>query len=273
MPRKNPTKATAFFSSPFFIRFFAFCRIFIEIMSVRSVLVAVYTAYLSERDTHAVAGALRRLDEFLDRSDEKAARETLRNLLTTIDVDLPEDVCASVDGLLMQERKSTTVLPWQTLPFAMTSSHVALWRGDITLLQIDAIVNAANSQMLGCFKPGHKCIDNVIQDKAGPRLRMECRQIMQAQGHLEPTGQAKITHAYCLPCKHVIHTVGPICEDHVEKPRELASSYVSCLDLARSHGLRSIAFCCISTGVFGVRFRWVIRCFCLGVLIALLVSC
>ncbi len=131
--------------------------------------------------------------------------------------------------------------------------RLRLWRGDITTLSADAIVNAANSQMLGCWVPGHHCIDNAIHTFSGVQLRIECARIMEGQGHEEPTGAAKITPAYNLPSKHVIHTVGPIANGrptnlHCE---QLASCYRSCLDLATGNGLRSIAFCCISTGVFG----------------------
>ena len=131
--------------------------------------------------------------------------------------------------------------------------RLRLWRGDITTLAADAIVNAANSQMLGCWVPGHHCIDNAIHTFAGVQLRAECARIMETQGHEEPTGAAKITSAYNLPSRHVVHTVGPIANGHpTDLHREqLASCYRSCLDLAAENGLRSIAFCCISTGVFG----------------------
>ena len=131
--------------------------------------------------------------------------------------------------------------------------RLRLWRGDITTLAVDAIVNAANSQMLGCWVPGHHCIDNAIHTFAGVQLRIECARIMEEQGHEEPTGAAKITPAYNLPAKHVIHTVGPIangCPTDLHR-EQLASCYTSCLDLAAENGLRSIAFCCISTGAFG----------------------
>ena len=136
---------------------------------------------------------------------------------------------------------------------AQADGRMRLWRGDITTLSVDAIVNAANSQMLGCWAPGHHCIDNAIHSFAGVQLRAECARIMEAQGHEEPTGTAKITDAYNLPASHVIHTVGPIANGHpTDLHREqLASCYSSCLDLAASEGLRSIAFCCISTGIFG----------------------
>lgn len=130
---------------------------------------------------------------------------------------------------------------------------IQLWKGDITRLKVDAVVNAANSQMLGCFVPLHSCIDNAIHSAAGIQLRYACNEMMQAQGHAEPTGQAKITPGFNLPAHYVIHTVGPIISDGIptkEQERQLASCYRSCLRIAEEHGLKSIAFCCISTGVF-----------------------
>lgn len=131
--------------------------------------------------------------------------------------------------------------------------NIYLWQGDITTLKCDAIVNAANSGMTGCYHPCHNCIDNCIHTFAGVRLRLKCAEIMDLQGHEEPTGKAKITPAYNLPCKYVIHTVGPIVQGRLtEKHRELLKScYESCLELAVMKGIKSIAFCCISTGVFG----------------------
>ena len=107
--------------------------------------------------------------------------------------------------------------------------------------------------MTGCWQPCHSCIDNCIHTFAGVRLRYECGQIMQAQGHEEPTGKAKITPAYNLPCNYVIHTVGPIVQGQLtdEHCRLLESSYKSCLEIAVQNNVKSIAFCCISTGVFG----------------------
>lgn len=130
---------------------------------------------------------------------------------------------------------------------------VYLWKGDITTLSCGAIVNAANSGMTGCWQPCHSCIDNCIHTFAGVRLRYKCGQLMRAQGHEEPTGKAKITPAYNLPCGYVIHTVGPIVQGGLtgEHCRLLESSYRSCLELAVQNGVKSIAFCCISTGVFG----------------------
>lgn len=131
--------------------------------------------------------------------------------------------------------------------------NIYLWRGDITRLAADAIVNAANSEMLGCFHPCHNCIDNCIHTYTGVQLREECSHLMAEQGHKEPTGQAKITRGYNLPAKHIIHTVGPIVSGRLKKPQEyeLADCYRSCLTLTAENSLDSIAFCCISTGVFG----------------------
>ena len=130
---------------------------------------------------------------------------------------------------------------------------IYLWKGDITTLKCGAIVNAANSGMTGCYHPCHNCIDNCIHTYAGVRLRLKCAEIMKTQGHEEPTGTAKITPAYDLPCDNVIHTVGPIVQGRLTEKhcKLLKSCYDSCLELAVQSGVKSIAFCCISTGVFG----------------------
>ena len=129
---------------------------------------------------------------------------------------------------------------------------IYLWQGDITTLRCDAIVNAANSGMTGCYQPCHNCIDNCIHTYAGIQLRNVCADIMEMQGQEEPTGQAKITQAFNLPCKYVLHTVGPIVQGQLPKEHEelLASCYRSCLELADENEVKSVAFCCISTGVF-----------------------
>ena len=127
-----------------------------------------------------------------------------------------------------------------------------LWQGDITTLKCDAIVNAANSGMTGCYVPNHRCIDNAIHTFAGVELRLACAELMAKQSHPEPTGRAKITPAFNLPCKYVLHTVGPIIDGRMtQRDRELlAACYRSCLELAAEHNLESAAFCCISTGEF-----------------------
>ncbi len=140
--------------------------------------------------------------------------------------------------------------PNTRLPFA---DQLVLWKGDITTLAADAIVNAANAKLLGCFIPHHACIDNVIHTGAGIQLRLECDQIIRAQGHDEPTGQAQITRGYNLPARYILHTIGPIIQHQVstENQRQLASCYKACLDLAARHeDIQSVAFCCISTGEF-----------------------
>lgn len=137
------------------------------------------------------------------------------------------------------------------------ADKISIWQGDITRLAVDGIVNAANSQMLGCFVPCHKCIDNAIHSSAGIELRQECYEYMQEKRKIdlyyeEPTGSSVVTSAYNLPCKYVIHTVGPIVYDELtDKLRDdLKNCYLSCLKSAVKHGIRSIAFCCISTGEF-----------------------
>ena len=127
-----------------------------------------------------------------------------------------------------------------------------LWQGDITTLRCDAIVNAANSGMTGCYIPNHRCIDNAIHTYAGVALRRYCAEMMARQGHPEPAGQAKLTPAFDLPCRYILHTVGPIITGRVtQRDRALlASCYRACLELAAENNLESVAFCCISTGEF-----------------------
>lgn len=155
------------------------------------------------------------------------------------------------DAYLQEEIRAKGIT--KTADLEPLQQDLYLWQGDITTLACDAIVNAANSQMLGCFSPCHGCIDNAIHTFSGVQLRAACYAVMRRQGHEEPTGQAKITPGYNLPSKYVIHTVGPIVsgkltEEHCEL---LKSCYHSCLKLADENGCESIAFCCISTGVFG----------------------
>ena len=154
------------------------------------------------------------------------------------------------DAYLQEELKRKGITDFADL--TPVAPDIYLWQGDITTLKCDGIVNAANSQLLGCFCPNHGCIDNAIHTFAGVQLRQECAEIMRAQGVEEPTGRAKITSAYNLPCRYVLHTVGPIVYGGLTQMHEkqLAYCYRSCLTLADKSGLKSIAFCCISTGEF-----------------------
>lgn len=154
------------------------------------------------------------------------------------------------DEYLQEELKQKGTTDVSTLQ--QIQPNLSLWQGDITTLRCDAIVNAANSKMLGCFIPCHGCIDNAIHSAAGVQLRMECADIMKHQQSDEPTGEAKITKAYNLPCRYVLHTVGPIIHRGVTKQDEklLAACYLSCLQLAEKYEIHSLAFCCISTGEF-----------------------
>ena len=154
------------------------------------------------------------------------------------------------DAYLQEECTEKGIISLSDIPLAQPGIY--LWQGDITCLSVDAIVNAANSAMLGCFVPCHGCIDNAIHSAAGIGLRLECFRIMEKQKTEEPTGKAKITKAYNLPCRYVLHTVGPIIYgDVTEKDCDLLSEcYRSCLELAAAYQLKTIAFCCISTGEF-----------------------
>ena len=131
-------------------------------------------------------------------------------------------------------------------------SKITLWQGDITQLKVDAIVNACNNQLLGCFIPLHNCIDNQIHSAAGIQLRLDCNEIMKKQGHPERNGDAKITPAYNLPSKYVIHTVGPQITSKVHKQDiiDLENCYISSLERCEEYNMKSIAFPCISTGVY-----------------------
>ena len=154
------------------------------------------------------------------------------------------------DAYLQEERTAKTITRLSEL--SPVQEGIYLWRGDITTLECGAIVNAANSGMTGCYLPNHRCIDNAIHTFAGMELRLACAELMARQGHPEPTGQAKITPAFNLPCRYVLHTVGPIIHGPVtQRDRALlASCYRSCLALAAENRLESVAFCCISTGEF-----------------------
>ena len=185
-------------------------------------------------------------------SDEYDLKRLLRSLFNIrMPKNVTEEFLQIQDEYLQEENRRKGITNIADLE--PVQEGIYLWQGDITTLKCGAIVNAANSQMLGCFQPCHGCIDNAIHTYSGVQLRCKCNELMKAQGHDEPTGQAKITPAYNLPCRYIIHTVGPIVsgklnEQHCEL---LKSCYLSCLKLAEENGVDSIAFCCISTGVFG----------------------
>lgn len=183
--------------------------------------------------------------------DGESQRRLLRSLMNVRPPrPVSQEFLAVQDAYLQEEtaRKGVTELSGMT----PVEPGLYLWQGDITTLGVDAIVNAANSAMLGCFVPCHGCIDNVIHTYAGIQLRLACAELMERQGHEEPTGGAKLTPAFNLPSKYVLHTVGPIVNAKLTKQHEaqLASCYRACLDLAEEKGLESVAFCCISTGEF-----------------------
>ena len=183
--------------------------------------------------------------------DEYGQRRLLRSLMN---VRMPgrigDDFLAVQDEYLKDIIREKGITDCDSL--APVEPGIYLWQGDITTLRCGAVVNAANSGMTGCYQPCHNCIDNCIHTYAGVELRNFCAETMKKQGHEEPTGQAKITPAYNLPCDYVIHTVGPVVDGRLTKHHEeqLASCYRSCLKIAEENGIKSIAFCCISTGVF-----------------------
>ena len=180
--------------------------------------------------------------------------EQKRLLRTLMNVRMPgelsEEFLQIQDAYLAEENAGRGIVTLAEIQELSTDLY--LWKGDITRLQVGAIVNAANSGMTGCYQPCHNCIDNCIHTYAGIELRNYCNDIMQRQGYAEPTGQAKITPAFNLPCDYVIHTVGPIVRGKltVEHESLLMSCYESCLRIAEENNVESIAFCCISTGVF-----------------------
>jgi O-acetyl-ADP-ribose deacetylase (regulator of RNase III) len=196
--------------------------------------------------TDAVAGA--------GRTNEQLLR--LRALLTVrLPGELPSPVAKGLDLVLQHQLTLRAQTAAASLPTLPGLAPIALWRGDITTLRADAIVNAANAQMLGCFEPMHACIDNAIHWQAGPRLRLDCDTLMRLQGRPEPTGTAKITRGYNLPSRFVVHTVGPIVRTAQPTPADrsaLQSAYTACLDAAAAvDSIHTLAFCGISTGVFG----------------------
>ena len=186
-------------------------------------------------------------------ADDASQRRLLRSLMN-VRPPMPLDPAflKVQNELLSAEREEKGVVDAMALPTVRSDPRLAVWQGDITRLKADAIVDADNSALLGCFVPCHGCIDNAIHSAAGLQLRDECARLMAAQGHPEPNGRAKLTRGYNLPARYVLHTVGPIVGRWVtwKDRQELAACYRSCLELVAEHSLRSVAFCCISTGEF-----------------------
>ena len=208
----------------------------------------------SEKRLFLIQSLLKEQSEYRDiaiPADMDSQRQLLRGLMN-----LRRPAHIGVEFLQMQD----AYLQGETAAKGVTDAAdltpiqpgLYLWQGDITTLKCDAIVNAANSGMTGCYIPNHRCIDNAIHTFAGVELRLACEELMERQGYPEPTGQAKITQAFNLPCRYVLHTVGPIINGRVSRQDEklLASCYRSCLELAAENGLENVAFCCISTGEF-----------------------
>lgn len=206
----------------------------------------------SEKRLYLIRALLRERREDLSVPQDEQAQKRLLRALFNVRPPKPCDAefLRVQDEYLKEETQQKGVTDLATL--TPIRPDVYLWQGDITTLKCDAIVNAANSALLGCFCPNHGCIDNAIHTFAGVQLRLACSELMAKQGYDEPTGQAKITPAFNLPCRYVLHTVGPIVGGRLTERdcKLLRSCYRSCLKVADGNNLKSIAFCCISTGEF-----------------------
>ena len=209
-----------------------------------------------ERRIWLIRQLQREMPQYRELTVPKGEEEQWRLLRSLFNVRPPypasEEFLKVQDAYLTEMVRERGIVDIKALPPVRKDDRISLWQGDITTLKCDAIVNACNSQMLGCFSPMHACIDNFIHTYAGIELRLKMHEIMTKQGHEEATGQAKITPGYNLPCNYVLHTVGPIVQGRLQRKHEelLASCYRSCLELAEKYEVKSIAFCCISTGVF-----------------------
>ena len=209
----------------------------------------------NEKRLFLIRGLLEEQPEYRDMEIPSETEEQQILLRSLFNIRMPGEIDDEFlhvqDEYLKERTKEKGITRFQDI--TPIESGIYLWQGDITTLQCDAIVNAANSGMTGCYRPCHNCIDNCIHTFAGIQLRNTCAAIMEKQGFEEPTGRAKITPAFNLPCRYVIHTVGPIVQGRLTDEHEklLASCYRSCLELAAENGCANIAFCCISTGVFG----------------------
>lgn len=208
----------------------------------------------AERREHLITALLREQPQYSKIEIPPGEREQKTLLRSLFNIRSPQPVnnefLAVQDAYLQEETRQKGVTDLDDL--RPLHNGLYLWRGDITALRCDGIVNAANSQMLGCFCPNHGCIDNAIHTYAGVQLRLACAELMRRQGCEEQTGKAKITPAFNLPCRRVLHTVGPVIRGCLtRRDRDLlASCYRSCLELAEQNNLKSVAFCCISTGEF-----------------------
>lgn len=209
-----------------------------------------------ERRIWLIRQLQKEMPQYQELAVPKGEEEQRRLLRSLFNVRPPypasEEFLKVQDAYLTEMVRERGIVDGEALPPVQKNDRISLWQGDITRLRCDAIVNAANSALLGCWQPCHSCIDNIIHSLSGVQLRIKCNEIMQAQGHEEETGKAKITPAYNLPCRYVLHTVGPIISGPLRKKdcELLEDCYRSCLELAAQNGLKSVAFCCISTGVF-----------------------
>ena len=192
-------------------------------------------------------------------ADEQGQKDLLRSLMNVREVKPVSGEFLSVqDAYLRRESIIKGIVDVESIPACAGDPRLSIWQGDITRLKADAIVNAANSQMQGCFIPMHGCIDNCIHSYAGVQLRLDCadrmRQLRLEHGddYEQPTAVPMLTDAYNLPAKKVVHIVGPIVQFGLtaELEKDLADCYKNTLDICLENGLRNVAFCCISTGVF-----------------------
>lgn len=208
----------------------------------------------SESEIFLIKYLLKENSRYSDIAVPKEEAERKKLLRSLFNIRMPDPVSDEFlriqDAYLKEEIRKKGITDIEELK--PTGEGLYLWRGDITTLRCGAIVNAANSQMLGCFYPCHSCIDNAIHTFSGVQLRLALYEVMKKQGHKEETGKAKITPAFNLPCKYILHTVGPVVTGRLtdSDKQALASCYRSCLEIAEKNQVESIAFCCISTGEF-----------------------
>lgn len=209
-----------------------------------------------EKQVFLLKQLLSELPEYKDIAIPEKEDEQKKLLRSLMNIRPPRPIGADFlkvqDEYLSEEIKKKGIVNGEALSVSPINNRLVLWRGDITTLKVDAIVNAANSALRGCFIPCHSCVDNIIHSNSGIQLRLACHEIMLKQGYDEPTGTAKITPAFNLPSNYILHTVGPIISGTLTQKHcyQLADCYTSCLKLAAEHDLKSIAFCCISTGEF-----------------------